>query len=273
MTSTRQTVLGVLQRFKQPEYTGENRCLPCTILNTAIAVVLSGAVALVSIPAALLVFAACLVAIAFRGYLVPGTPTLVQYLPDRVHEAIGGHHELPDEEVASGEQLDVERTLTSAGIVRECDEVDDLCLTDDYREAFRDQVDRLQDEHLQRERLSATLSVSPDEVRFEEHDGSFHVFVDDVRAGGWRSRAAFIADLASEHLLSTWLDRDWEALPAPDRTQLLVALRTFVETCPDCGGDVVPDEDVVRSCCRDDIVSVTTACVDCDAVVFKGTER
>jgi len=270
MSSTRQTLMGVFQRFKQPEYTGDNRCLPCTVLNTAIAIVLSVAIALVSVPAAVLVFVACVAVITFRGYLVPGTPTLVQYLPDRVHDAIGSEHtrDTGDAEVS----LDVEQALTSAGIVRECVDVDDLCLTDAYREAFHERIDRLQDERLQRERLAASLSVPPDEVRFEEQEGRFDVFVDGVRAGGWRSRAAFLADLASEHLLSSWLERDWEDVSAQDRTELLVALRTFVETCPDCGGDVVPDEDVVRSCCRDDIVSVTTTCVDCGAVVFKGTE-
>jgi hypothetical protein len=99
------------------------------------------------------------------------------------------------------------------------------------------------------------------------------VFVDGVRAGGWRSRAALLADLASEQLLSSWLGRRWETLADGDRTQLLVALRSFVETCPECGGEVVPDEDVVKSCCRDDIVSVTSACTDCGAVLFKSTDR
>jgi len=271
MSSTRQTLMGVFQRFKQPEYTGDNRCLPCTVLNTAIAIVLSVAVALVSVPAAVLVFVACVVVITFRGYLVPGTPTLVQYLPDRVHDAIGPEH-ARDTGTDAEVSLDVEQALTSAGVIRECADADDLCLTDAYREAFHEQIERLQDERLQRERLAASLSVDPDEVRFDKRDSRFDVFVGDVRAGGWRSKAAFLTDLASEQLLSSWLDRDWEALPAQDRTQLLVALRTFVETCPDCGGDVVPDEDVVRSCCRDDIVSVTTTCVDCGAVVFKGTE-
>ena len=159
-----------------------------------------------------------------------------------------------------------------AGIVRECRDVDDLCLTTSYREAFREDIEWLRDESVQRERLAASLSVPPEDIQFDESGTRLDVFVEDVRAGGWRSKAAFVADLASEHLLSEQLGDRWERLPATERTQLLVALRSFVETCPVCRGTVTPDEDVVRSCCRDDIVSVTTACEDCGAVVFKGTE-
>ena len=267
--NTPQRPKNVLQQFRKPEYTGENRCLPCTVINTGIALALSIAVALVWIPAGIVVFAGCALLITFWGYLVPGTPTLVQYLPDRVHEAIGPEHDLDTGEEVS---FDVEETLTSAGIVRECRDVDDLCLTTSYREAFREDIERLRDESVQRERLAASLSVPPEDIQFDESGTRLDVFVEDVRAGGWRSKAAFVADLASEHLLSEQLGDRWERLPATERTQLLVALRSFVETCPVCRGTVSPDEDVVRSCCRDDIVSVTTACEDCGAVVFKGTE-
>ena len=63
--------------LRNPEHTGENRCVPCTVVN----VVISAAVALV-VGVAL---AVCLAAVYLRGYLVPGTPTLTtRYLPDRV---------------------------------------------------------------------------------------------------------------------------------------------------------------------------------------------
>jgi hypothetical protein len=267
---TPQGPTGVFRRFRKPEYTGKNRCLPCTVLNTGIAIVVSVAVALVSIPAAVIVFAACIVVITFWGYLVPGTPRLVQYLPDRVHEAIGPEHDFDTDGEVS---FDVEETLTGAGIIRECPAVDDLCLTDTYRESFHEELAQVRTEPDQRERLAASLSVPADDIRFEEPDGRLDVFVEDVRAGGWASRAALMTDLASERLLSERLGDRWEQLPAQERTQLLVALRSFVETCPACGGEVHPDEDVVRSCCRDDIVSVTTTCADCGAVLFQGTEK
>lgn len=268
--STPQRPKDLLQQFRKPEYTGENRCLPCTVINTGIALVLSIAVALIWIPAAVVVFAGCALVITLWGYLVPGTPTIVQYLPDRVHEAIGPEHSLDTGEEVS---FDVERTLTSAGIIRECRDADDLCLTGSYREASKEELEQLREESVQRERLAASLSVPAEDIRLDDSGTRLDVLVDEVRAGGWRSKAAFMADLASEQLLSERLGDRWERLPAAKRTRLLVALRSFVETCPVCRGTVTPNEDVVRSCCRDDIVSVKTACEDCGAVVFKGTEN
>ena len=259
----------LVERFKNPEYTGENRCLPCTILNTLIAVVVSIVVGVFSLPAGGALFVASVLVIFFRGYLIPGTPTLVQYLPERVHDALGTtpHH---DEHVEVS--FDVETTLTDAAIIRECPETDDLCLTESYRSAWHQRMAELESDDQKRYRLSDSLVVPANEVEFEETETGWHVHIEGVHAGRWHSEAAFVADIASEELLGERLDR-WEDLPADQRTQLLVALRTFVEECPSCGGAVVADEDVVRSCCRDDIVSVTTACTECDAVLFEGTEN
>ncbi|PSQ13074.1 hypothetical protein BRC93_00265 [Halobacteriales archaeon QS_5_70_15] len=70
-------------RFRREEYTGSNRCLPCTVVNIGIAAVgavvvwvslspWAGAVALVG--SGLVIY--------FRGYLVPGTPELTRrYFP------------------------------------------------------------------------------------------------------------------------------------------------------------------------------------------------
>lgn len=76
---------GALERIRQPQYTGENRCLPCTGVNLVIAVVLAGIVAVVSPPLAVAVFLVSIGAIYVRGYLVPGTPSLTKrYVPDWV---------------------------------------------------------------------------------------------------------------------------------------------------------------------------------------------
>ncbi|ELY91113.1 hypothetical protein C483_10526 [Natrialba hulunbeirensis JCM 10989] len=73
----------VLAHVHNPEHTGENRCLPCTIVNLVIAGILAVAAAVVSPLLAVAVFALSVVAIALRGYLVPGTPTLTKrYFPD-----------------------------------------------------------------------------------------------------------------------------------------------------------------------------------------------
>lgn len=96
------TVPNLLNRVRQPEYTGENRCLPCTVLNVGIAVVLTLVVAAsvgyaVGATTAAIVGAVTLLSalatIGLRGYLVPGTPRLTErYLPERLQRRF---HERP----------------------------------------------------------------------------------------------------------------------------------------------------------------------------------
>ncbi|OIB56666.1 hypothetical protein [Natrialba sp. SSL1] len=85
---------GPIDRLHQPEYTGENRCLPCTAVNIVLAVLLSAAAAtlawvgtgpVVALAVGAIVFWCAVSLIAVRGYLVPGTPELTnRYLPDRL---------------------------------------------------------------------------------------------------------------------------------------------------------------------------------------------
>lgn len=258
---------GLLSRIKQPEYTGENRCLPCTAINIGIAATVSAIVAVIALPLGIGLFAVAMSVIGLRGYLIPGTPALTaKYLPDPVYRLFGHENSVTAEPI----DLDIETTLKSVGVVTECREIDDLCLTDQYGNTLDDEIRKLRSEPNQIERLSALLSVPAEEITFDDTDHGWFVHIEDTQAGGWDSKAAFLGDLANQTLLSDRLG-DWNELLPRDRTRLLAALRSFIEECPDCGGDVVPDEDVVRSCCRENLVSVTTACVDCGATVFKGT--
>lgn len=274
MSDIRGGSLGVVRKLRQPQYTGENRCRICTILNTCIAITLAAGVGVVSIPAAAVVLAVSAGLITLRGYLIPGTPTLVTYLPESVHDAIGAEHETVRSAVGpagTGESIDIETVLLSAGVVTECPDEDDLCLTDAYRAAWDREIEQLDDETV-RNRLAVTLAVDGDDIELEPDDGGLFVHIEGVRAGGWPSRAAFLSDLASQTLLETWLP-ERESVPPRERTHLLAALRTFVDRCPDCGGDVVADTTVTRSCCRGDATSVTTACDECGATIFEGMER
>ncbi|WP_293032421.1 hypothetical protein [Natronococcus sp.] len=84
----------IVDRLRQPEYTGENRCTPCTILNLAIAGAIGTAVARRSRIAGAAVVGASTAAIYLRGYLVPGTPELTKrYLPERVLRLFGKESE------------------------------------------------------------------------------------------------------------------------------------------------------------------------------------
>lgn len=76
-----------LDRIRRPEYTGGNRCVPCTTFNVALAFLATLLVAPLGPVAVAAVFFGSMGSIYFRGYLIPGTPTLTKrYLPDPVLE-------------------------------------------------------------------------------------------------------------------------------------------------------------------------------------------
>jgi len=92
--------IDVVDDLKQPEYTGENRCEPCTVLNLVIAAVVGSLVARKSRLGGLVAVGVSIALIYLRGYLVPGTPTLTKrYLPPAVLRWFGKE---PEPEVASG---------------------------------------------------------------------------------------------------------------------------------------------------------------------------
>lgn len=92
--------MNLTDKLRRPEYTGENRCLPCTVINLAIAVaaaVLTGVLfaglgvsTAGRVVAGGLVLIGSVAAVYLRGYLVPGTPTLTKrYLPRPVLRLFG----------------------------------------------------------------------------------------------------------------------------------------------------------------------------------------
>lgn len=73
------------ETLRQPEYTGENRCPPCTVVNLLIAIVLGWLLSKRSKLAGTIALVCSIVLIYLRGYLVPGTPELTKrYLPPTV---------------------------------------------------------------------------------------------------------------------------------------------------------------------------------------------
>ncbi len=100
--------------LKNPEYTGENRCVPCTVVNALIALAVSGLAALALPPLGLAVLAVSALLIYFRGYLVPGTPELTKrYLPPRVLATFGKN---PVAERRATEFVDREETGVADGV-------------------------------------------------------------------------------------------------------------------------------------------------------------
>ena len=256
-----------LGRFQNPQYTGENRCTPCTITNVCIAAVLGAVVFTVSPPVAVLVVAVSLAAIYVRGYLIPGTPALTKrYFPDRVLAFFDSHDSLDDAVTPiepsepDTDAVDPEHLLTDLGAVRPCEDEDDLCLTEAFASAWYERMRSYRDDPRNQHRAATLLSVSPDDVSINP-DGAYPRVSVDWRTRSWPSDGALIADTAADAELAARSD-DWRTLHVEQRLGILGALRTFIETCPVCDGDVEMAEDTIESCCRSrDVIAV--ACQDC----------
>lgn len=277
----------VIARFKQPEYTGENRCVPCTVMNVAIAVLWSAGLAVLGVLVAaplvgavvgLGVFVLAVASIYLRGYLVPGTPEFTKrYFPPWLLRAFGKEPEAAGglasvEGTSDGtdsdlEDLDPESTLVAAGALEECEDGDDLCLTDDFRSNWAAEIERVADDDVGRERLLDLLDAEDGEVTVKEFGAAFVVRLDGQRVGQWESEAAYVADLGAAELLA-WRVDGWADTSVEAKSALLNGLRLFIEVCPACGAEPEFGTETVESCCASREV-VAVSCPDCDARLFE----
>lgn len=254
---------GFFERLRQPEYTGENRCTPCTIVNVILAIIGSAVLSMIATPVVGgLAFVLMSGTIYLRGYLVPGTPTLTKrYFPDWLLAKFDKVEDEPRGAPASDREP--EEMLLDAGAVEPCEEVDDLCLTDSFRVAWRDRIETIRSEGTEKSALGRVLDLDSDAVAFEEHDEAMVARYEGDRLGQWESRAALIADLAAAKRLETDYEQ-WDSLSVTDQSRVLSGLRIFLESCPECDGDVAMEQETVESCCRTmDVVAVS--CADCNS--------
>lgn len=259
----------LLPRFRRPEYTGENRCMPCTIVNAlitavlAVSVVAGSRVADVDILTSILLGGVIVsvggASIYLRGYLVPGTPWLTRrYFPDSVLQYFD---KVPADGGAELDTLDREELLLDAGVVTECETVDDLCLTDDFRQAWHAEMDERQDTSASIGDLATMVGADSDALEVETHDDALFATYDGRHIGQWESDAAFIADMSAAAILSDRIPY-WDDIDSIQRSRLLGGLRAFLEACPVCGGTIEIGESEVTSCCRTiDVVAVE--CTSC----------
>lgn len=285
MTTSHDLSLG---RLRRPEYTGANRCLPCTVLNVGIATVVAVAVSvLVGIKVGALLLAASLATIWLRGYLVPGTPELTKrYLPERALRLFG-----KSREATPSAEIDAESYLLSADVVVETPDGSDLTFAPWFESAWWDHLTEMEgvaDGSARNDSVPddtdgsgvdvtkppadvaalATLTGTDAEaLAIDWRGGAAYASADGGRVGHWESRAAFLADLAADRALTDRLD-DWDGLPLAARSDVLGALRLFVDTCPTCEGTVTLEERVVESCCTSYDV-VVGRCLGCDARLFE----
>ncbi|QZA88447.1 hypothetical protein K0C01_11785 [Salinarchaeum sp. IM2453] len=271
----------IIKTLRQPEYTGENRCEPCTIANIGIAAVVSGVIARRSKPAALVAFAGSVVLIYLRGYLIPKTPELTkQYLPAPILRLFGKDpypdmqsgiqttptqpqeentegQSTPSREGDEGEQIlvkemDKETYFREIGVIEECEDINDLCLTEEFNTEWINKMEATDADTITSADIINTMGIDDEPVgEFELiSDGDAYRLQREERIiGQWPSAAAMLADVTGAQVLDDW-HPSWTRIDAAQKGELLNGLRLFLETCPTTGGNIVAGEEVVESCCH-----------------------
>lgn len=258
----------MLELLKQPAYTGQNRCIPCTVLNLSIVLVTAGLLRGVSEVVAVLVVIGGVIAIYLRGYLVPGTPKLTQRVfPDRVLSWFG---KSPTAAPGDMDGTAVELVLLEAGALEACDEGTELCLNREFRRVWRRELRKLPGlSSFPVETMVGMEYASRTDI--EKRASTVVLTTDDQVAGWWPSHAAFRADGAAAISLSERY-YGWASLDFRDRTAVLAGLRLWLDTCPDCGNPLELGTEVVDSCCSTrDVVAVT--CTGCDARIIEAPQN
>jgi hypothetical protein len=274
-----------LDALKNPEYTGGNRCVPCTIANALIAVVASVVVSLAVPPLGVrpavasglgvVVLALSALLIYLRGYLVPGTPELTKrYLPERVLGAFGKHPLEREPAGADGEEeprfgtiekvrnhrenkVDPEVFLEEAGILTFED--GDPEPTRDFATRSGERIETIRDGSIDVGTLSSMFEVEEDDI--EAVDREYPAYRAGSRVRTWISEGARLVDVATYETLAEQAD-GWENVPFEQRLDIVEWLRGFQDDCPYCGGDVRFNDDVFESCCGRFQVTIV-ACADC----------
>lgn len=247
-----------------PEYTGENRCVPCTVVNLGISVTISTLFALISPILSIGTLLFCTIVIYFRGYLVPGTPTLTKrYLPDRVLRYFDKHPASTTADNTLDEQIDPEAILLDSGAVAPCEDMNDLCLDPDFREAWHARMNALIEGGVGSANARRVLGIESESLSFDNPSNALIAVHDGDRIAYWESTEALAIDAAGSTELARQYD-EWHELAPANRIDVLTGRRVFADECPACSGPVTPSEEVAESCCRSfDVVAMS--CADCDA--------
>lgn len=260
----------LLDRLRQPEYTGANRCQPCTIVNVVLAGAIAGGLALVAVELGVVAFALSLAAIYLRGYLVPYTPALTtQYLPEPVLQALGKEPapEPADRDVTweAVEKLEAERErgVVTDVFLQDVDAVEEtdgeMVLTPAFREHVDAYLGALADESITEETIATLFDADPEDVT--RKDREYPAYEVGIRIRKWPSEAALTVDLAGNAALAEWTNR-WATVPVEQRAEILTLLRSARQSCPVCGGHLSETNDTVESCCVN-IDRYAYRCEDC----------
>lgn len=268
----------LLERIRRPEYTGENRCWPCTITNSVLLTIVVGVLALVGRrTAAAIVGAVGVVSLGLRGYVVPYTPrfapSLAAVLPTEYPNSDepgslsdSAHVEAADSESGtdsvSGE--DVLTTLLETGVV--VPDGEDLYLDAEFRDDWRQEMHDLREHDLEGlANIADQLTEPTTDARVSRGWGRSVLVLEDTSGGVTTLRRGIaVAELAAARALESTVD-DAAVRRAAGRP-----LRSLLEACPLCDGPL----EVTQSSCCGEVTPVGATpseklyCPDCNVRLF-----
>lgn len=251
--------MSAIDAVRRPEYTGPNRCWPCTTLNAAVLVVAVVAVGLVSVPAALGVAAVGAAVLWLRGYVVPYTPRFAPRVADRLPFAFKGPSDgtpggaVPDGErggLADAGTADPEavlETLLRVGVLVE--DEGGVALSASFADAWERERAALLE--LSGSDLAAAVAeAAPGDFDATAHEPDGDVWVQ-LGAGEsvldesdvLLSRPVAVAEVGAVRALAA-TEAD---LTEETRAAAANALRAFLDTCPVCETALV--ESSTADCC------------------------
>ncbi|SHH24721.1 hypothetical protein [Halobaculum gomorrense] len=271
-----------IDTLRRPEYTGENRCAPCTAVNAA-AVAVAAAVAGArrrSLAVPVLAVGAAL--IYLRGYVVPGTPEFAPKLVRSLgledqfrHVAADGESERQresDDLVTDTDPQELLGAMFHHGVLEEGERDDDaLYLSEAFETAWREELADLRAAD-SGDLVAATAEVVPFEAEGERRYGG--VSVEGEEGVVWLRPTNATGDVAAVRAMER------VGVPESLRAPATTPLRLFTPECPACGGDL-EERTVDDGCCggtmgiEDTPTRDVLACVDCEAEVhvFDGDEE
>ncbi|WP_144906196.1 hypothetical protein [Halobellus captivus] len=278
----------VLDRFRRPEYTGANRCRACTVVNVVVLVAVAAVVGVWTPGLGLAVALVGLLAIWLRGYLLPYTPQFAPRIAERLPGSFFGHSRRSDTLGDVGGVADTAATDTddaaddgngdaTAEHVLEALVAASVVVVDDERlepenafaSSWRAEMASLADRSDVALTDIVTETVANADSTRVEGSGS-DVFLVVTGSGGsttWLRRPVALAEVGALRALA---ETD---VPERLRAQAAYALCAFLDTCPECGDELVesrPDD-----CCGHTVPDLdgepapVVACETCGVVFYQ----
>lgn len=238
--------------FRSPEYTGSNRCWPCTMFNIIILGFVTASIGYVVRPLVAVPLAVVGGAVVWlRGYLVPGTPYFGAYIVARFPlEVFHSNRSNPSPNTITTD-TDIDpaaliNSLVENSVLQEYD--DRLQLAPAFREQWRDEICEVRD--LSDDVLASTLVdtlpwVSQSEI--VEHEGNSWIVLSNesrsVDEEAWLTVVSATAELAAVRALGNYAP----GMHHERRIAAAPPLQSLLERCPICETPI--EETAVDACC------------------------